>query len=126
MIPDLCTWAYDLATRFLPPLPSLWPEEVSDEEGVVESPPEPEEVRPAPATTDALARARDALDQLQAESPPPDARFRAASASLLGGGAGIHRLVGRLEEIDVGQLAAHDREALMGAASNLVERLRRA
>lgn len=127
MIPDVCTWAYDLAVSWLPPLPSfLWGE--TDDENQTS----PEEATTAPGTADALARAKEALQQIEtdggngarAAGRPLDARFRSAPSSILGGGGGIHRLVGRLEELDVGQLASTDREALLGAASDLMARLR--
>lgn len=130
MIPDLCTWAYDLAVSWLPPLALLWGG--ASDEGETEASgarATDDEPTPGPATTEALARAREALAQIDREAAPTsrrlDARFRAAPGpSLLGAGAGIHRLVGRLEEIDVDQLAAEDRKALMGAASGLLARLR--
>ncbi len=128
-MPDLCTWAYDLAVSWLPPIPSfLW----GDTDEGTEAPVAGDEVTTAPGTADALARAKEALHQIETNGGevgesgprPLDARFRSASAPLFGGGAGIHRLVGRLQELDVGQLESEDRAALMGAASSLVERLR--
>lgn len=127
MIPDVWTWAYDLTVSWLPPLPSfLWGE--TDDESETS----PEETATSPATADALARAKEALQQIEADGGnaarsggrPLDARFRSSPSSILGGGAGIHRLVGRLEEIDVGELASNDREALLGAANDLMTRLR--
>ncbi len=128
MIPDLCTWAYDLAVSWLPPIPSFpW----GESEERTEAP--AAEATTAPGTAEALARAKEALEQIEANGGGGaedlagrqlDARFRSGTASLFGGGSGIHRLVGRLEEIDVAGLGSGDRDALMGAASGLVERLR--
>ena len=130
MIPDLCTWAYDLAVSWLPPLSFLWGDSAGERE--TEAPvacATDDEPTPGPATTEALARAREALAQIDREGERTprrlDARFRSGPGpSVLGAGAGIHRLVGRLEEIDVDQLAAEERKALMGAASGLLTRLR--
>ena len=127
MIPDVFTWAYDLAVSWLPPLPSLLWGETDDENST-----STEETATAPGTSEALARAKEALRKIEADDTksarssarPLDARFRSSSSSILGGGGGIHRLVGRLEEVDVGQLASPDREALMGAAPDLMTRLR--
>lgn len=133
MMTDLCTWAYDYALTWLPPVPSfLWGESASDEPTGAPSAGPDDEVVTAPGTTEALARARSALHRIEtngagnAATDEVDARLRAGAASLLGAGAGIHRLAGRLDEIDAGALAGHDREMLMAAASSLVERLRQA
>lgn len=131
MITDLCTWAYDLAVSWLPPVPSfLWGEEEEEAAG-----PRPEEAATAPGTTEALARARDALRRIETVGEDDagdglfvDARLRAGTASLFGTntGGGILRLAGRLDELDVTQLGAADRDTLMSAAASLVERLRQA
>lgn len=126
---DLCTWAYDLAVSWLPPVPSFLWGEAEEEERAPEAAPT-EDSGTAPGTTEALARARDALHRIETNGGEParddaiDVRLRAGAASLLGGGGGIPRLAGRLDEIDVARLAQNDRRALMDAASNLVERLR--
>jgi len=125
MIPDLCDWVHDLA-RWLPPLPAFLFGDTG--EGKRGSEPS-EETTMAPATAEALARAREAFEQMNeggaptAHRRPLDARFRSAPAPDSEGG-GVHRLIGRLLEIDVDRLPSRDREALMGAASGLVERLR--
>lgn len=134
MITDLCTWAYDYAVSWLPPVPSfLWGESEDDDERTAAAPlSDDEETITAPGTTEALARARDALHRIETNGnglgadDGVDARLRAGAASLFGGGSGIHRLAGRLDEIDVAELAGRDREMLMNAATNLVERLRQA
>lgn len=128
MTTDLCTWAYDLAVSWLPPVPSfLWGEE---EDHTARS---PEEATTAPGTTEALTRARDALRRMETnvgeqagEGLFVDARLRAGAASLFGTstGGGVLRLAGRLDELDVTQLGAADRDTLMSAAAGLVERLR--
>ena len=132
MIPDLCGWAYEWAASWFPPLSLLWGEPRAEEE--TKSPVSSvadDESTPSPATTEALARAREALqhiDRARVEAMAPsraDARFRSSPPTpILGAGAGIQRLAGRLDEIDVDGLGAEEREALMGAASGLIVRLR--
>ena len=73
-------------------------------------------------TAGALARARDALSGLEAgreaSRPGLDARFRPSRP------VGVQGLVTRLGEVDVTRLPLEERRALLGAASQLIERLR--
>jgi hypothetical protein len=72
-------------------------------------------------TAGALARARDALTGLETgrDALPPrrDARFRPSRP------AGVQSLVARLDEVEVSRLPLEERRALLGAASQLIERL---
>ncbi len=80
-------------------------------------------------TTDALARARDALAALDRgpgaapARPLRDARFRSPLAGAAPAATVVDRLVLGLNEIDGTGLVADEREALLEAASGLLARL---